>query len=260
MKKRPRVVVITGGTRGLGRALAEAFLGTGDHVWCLARGRAGRPPHGAHFIPTDILKASAVTDVTRREKRAAKPTPAFPVDLATAAAEVRVRAGKIDIWINNAGGGSPVPFADPDDAAWRAVFDLNFHGVVNGCRAAVPMLRGRGSVVINLASLAGLMAPAGHSAYTSAKAAVIALTRSLAVEYAAAGIRFNAVAPGPLDTPGFRAAGGNPAARARSIPTRRLVRPAEVVSACRWLCEPNASVTGEVIVLDGAAAAAGCYA
>ncbi len=182
--RRPRVVVVTGGTRGLGRALARAFGATGDTVWSVARSSPPRPLAGCRFVRADVTRAA---------------------ELAAAAAQIRAQAGRIDVWINNAGGGAPVPFIGGDPAAWQAVFDLNFSGTVNGCRAALGVLRAPRGCIINVASLAGLMAPAGHSAYTAAKAAVIALTQSLAVEYAAAGIRLNAVAPGPLDSPGFRA-------------------------------------------------------
>jgi len=114
--------------------------------------------------------------------------------------------------------------------------------------------------VINIASVAGLMAPRGHSAYATTKAAVIALTRANAVEFAAAGIRFNAIAPGPLDTEGFRAAGGDPEKRAQTIPTKKMIAPAEIAAACVFLAEPIGSLTGHTLVVDGGSAAVGCYA
>jgi NAD(P)-dependent dehydrogenase (short-subunit alcohol dehydrogenase family) len=234
----PRVVVITGGTRGLGRVLATSFVTAGDSVWCLSRGRSGGPPEGAHWLRADVRNAAV---------------------LHAAAARIRERAGPIDVWINNAGGGVPVPFDHRHRRSWQAVFDLNFHGTVNGCRAALRHVRQNRAALINIASLAGLMAPAGHSAYTSAKAAVIALTKSLAVEFAESGVRCNAIVSGPIDTPGFRSTGASPARRARAIPTRTLVHPEEVASACHWLCEPNASVTGHILTIDGGASAAGCY-
>jgi len=152
-----------------------------------------------------------------------------------------------------------VPFLADDNAAWEAVFSTNFWGTVHGCRAALSALRRPGGAIINVASLAGVMAPRGYSAYSTAKAAIIALTRSLAVEYASAGVRVNAIAPGPIDTPGFRAQGGDPAARARTIPTGQLIPLAEATAAALFLAEPLSALTGQTLMLDGGSHAAGCY-
>jgi NAD(P)-dependent dehydrogenase (short-subunit alcohol dehydrogenase family) len=177
-----------------------------------------------------------------------------------AVAAICTGAPHIDVWINNAGFGKPVPFHDGDNALWDEIFAVNFWGTVHGTRAALAALRRPGGSIINIASLAGLMAPRGHSAYATAKAAVIALTRANAVEFAAAGIRVNAIAPGPLDTEGFRAAGGDPEKRAQSIPTRKMIAPAEVAATCVFLAEPISSLTGQTLVVDGGSHAVGCYA
>ena len=136
---------------------------------------------------------------------------------------------------------------------------MNFWGTVHGTRAALGALRRPGGVVINVASIAGLMAPRGHSAYATAKAAVIALTRANAVEFAAVGIRINAIAPGPLDTEGFRAGGGDPEQRALTIPTKKMIAPTEVAAACVFLAEPLSSLTGQTLIVDGGSHAGGCY-
>lgn len=232
--KRPRVVVITGGSRGLGEALAKACALKGDFVWCISRG--GSAPKRCRGLRADVRDQSQLDGAT---------------------AEISATAGAVDLWINNAGGGSPMPFETPQFDRWRATFTLNFDGVVHGCRAAVRVLRRPGGSVINVASLAGLMAPSGHSSYATAKAAVIALTRSLAVEYAVTGLRFNAIAPGPIQFLGIGTR--QMRLRAQSIPTGRLISPAEIVSACLWLSGPFASITGHTVVIDGGAQAAGCY-
>lgn len=236
-----RVIVITGGTKGLGRAAVEAFLAKGDIVWSLSR----NPPAAAADSPR--LRQLGVDVRDRSQLDAAVDT-------------IKKESGSIDVWINNAGFGKPVPFHDGDNALWDDMFAVNFWGTVHGTRAALAALKRPGGSVINIASVAGLMAPRGHSGYATAKAAVIALTRANAVEFAQAGIRFNAIAPGPLDTEGFRAAGGDPAKRAQTIPTKHMVRPEEIAAACVFLAEPIASLTGQTLVVDGGSAAVGCYA
>lgn len=241
MKAEPRHVVITGGTKGLGQAAVAAFLARGDIVWSLSR----TVPRGAAAEPRLRHLAADVRDRAQ---------------LDAAVATIRREAGAIGVWINNAGFGKPVPFHDGDNALWDDMFAVNFWGTVHGTRAALGALARPGGVIINIASVAGFMAPRGHSAYATAKAAVIALTRANAVEFAADGIRVNAIAPGPLDTEGFRAAGGDPEKRAKTIPTRAMVKPEEVAAACVFLAEPNASLTGHTLVIDGGSLAVGCYA
>lgn len=236
----PRTIVITGGTKGLGRAAADAFLAKGDRVWSLAR----TVPADGHGHPRLRHLAADVRDRAQ---------------LDAAVVTIKREAGEIHVWINNAGYGKPVPFHDTDNALWEDMFAVNFWGTVHGTRAALSALARPGGAIINIASVAGLMAPNGHSAYATAKAAVIALTRANAVEFAQAGIRVNAIAPGPLDTEGFRAAGGDPEKRARTIPTRRMVRPDEIAAACIFLADPLSSLTGQTLVIDGGSSAAGCY-
>jgi len=236
----PRTIVVTGGTRGLGAAITQAFRQRGDTLWVLAR---HHPSVDAMSPQTHYLAA----DVRDREQ------------LNSAVARIRDSSGEIDVWINNAGFGKPVAFHDADNALWDEQFTVNFWGVVHGSRAALGGLRRPGGSIINIASVAGLMAPRGHSAYATSKAAVIALTRALAVEYAEVGIRVNAIAPGPLDTEGFRASGGNPEKRAQTIPSKRMIDPEEVAAACLFLADPVASLTGQTLVVDGGSQAAGCY-
>lgn len=235
-----RTVVITGGTRGLGAVIATEFLAQGDRVAILARKSPTALPDNedAAFFQADVTNPSA---------------------LQTARDQVLARWGRLDLWINNAGYGRLVPFLDGDAGQWERMIDVNFWGVVHGCRAALEAMRQQGGAIINIASLAGLMAPRQHSAYAVSKAAVIALTRSLAVEFAEQRVRVNAIAPGPLETEGFRAAGGDPQQRTATIPTRQMVQPLEVARACLFLAEPLNSLTGVTLLLDGGSAAAGCY-
>lgn len=235
-----RTIVITGGTRGTGAVIAQEFLAAGDRVAVLARHAPTEPiNHDSYaFLQADVTNAA---------------------ELKAARDAVIARWGKLDVWTNNAGYGRVVPFVDGDVEEWARMIDVNFWGVVHGSRVAIEAMRQTGGALINIASLAGLMSPRQHSAYAVSKAAVIALTRSLAVEFAAERIRVNAIAPGPLDTEGFRAAGGDPQKRAQTIPTRQMVQPVEVARACLFLSEPLNSLTGTTLLLDGGSAAAGCY-
>lgn len=237
-----KVVVITGGTRGIGQVIAEVFRRAGWRVALLARTRPAN-----HLDSHEVLFQAA--DVTN------------PDSLEDAAQRVLWDWRRLDVWINNAGAGKLIPFEQSNGLDWKEIFDVNFWGAVHGCRVAIKAFGGmEGGSIINVASLTGFQACPGHSAYSTAKAAVIALTRSLAVEYAHQKIRVNAVAPGPVDTEGFRASGGNPASRARLIPTRSMVTPLEVAETCLFLASPLYSLTGQTILLDGGSAAAGCYA
>ena len=233
-----RVVVVTGGTRGIGRAIADSFLAEGDHVLVTARENPS-DLFGMEFLKADILS---------------------PEDTLRAAHRARELWGRVDVWVNNAGRGAPVAFGTENAGEWDAIFDINFRGTVHGCRAALEVLSRPGGSIINVASIAGLMSPPRHGAYSCSKAAVIALTRSLAVEFAREGVRVNAVAPGPVNTEGFVAAGGNPTERARNIPAQIMVSPHEVARACLFLAEPLASMTGHTLTIDGGCTAVGCYA
>ena len=180
-----RVAVVTGASRGLGRAVAIALAAAGAAV-CLA---ARSEPHleesaqavvdaggRALVVPTDVRRWEDVEGLMRRT-----------------VAEL----GRLDIVVNNSGIAKVVPLAEMSPEQWREVLDVNLTGVFHGCRAAAPYLVAqRSGKVINLASVLGAVGLPGYTAYGASKGGVAALTRALGVEWARHNIQVNAIAPG----------------------------------------------------------------
>jgi 3-oxoacyl-[acyl-carrier protein] reductase len=238
-----RVVLVTGGSRGIGRAIVEAFAAEGAEV--------------TFFFRDNRTAADAVVGGAReRGERVA----AEPVDVrdrgAVAAAVERLaeRAGRIDVLVNNSGIVRDDLLAALGEADVRDVLDTNLVGAFNVTHAVTPhMITRRSGVIVNVSSVAGEKGGRGQTNYAASKGALNALTRALAVELAPRGIRVNAVAPGVIDTEMSRAlcerAGGEVAAR---ILLRRIGTPAEVAAAVVFLASRHAGyVTGAVLAVDG---------
>ena len=240
-----RVAVVTGASRGIGRAIALGLARAGAHVALAAR----RAP--------DL---EAVADEVVTLGRRALPVPAHagrPEDLARLFDAVRTEFGRLDILVNNAAT-NPVfgPLVEIDEAAWDKVMALNVKGYLLATQRAVAIMRagGRGAIV-NVSSTGGLRASPGLGAYSVSKAAVLMLTRVLARELAPLGIRVNAVAPAIVETRFSEALWRNPEILERYVratPMGRTAQPEEVAGAVVYLCSDAASyVTGHTIVLDG---------
>ena len=178
----------------------------------------------------------------------------------------RARAfGPVDILVNNAGEAPSAPFVKTDLATWNKVLAVNLTGTYLVTKEIVPdMIDKRAGRVINIASTAGLVGYAYVSAYVAAKHGVIGLTRSLALEFARAGITVNAVCPGYTETPMFEQAVANIVAKtkrsaeearatlASSNPQGRVITPQEVAETVLWLASPAAqSITGQAIAIAG---------
>jgi NAD(P)-dependent dehydrogenase (short-subunit alcohol dehydrogenase family) len=252
-----KIALVTGAANGIGRATALAFSGAGAKLVLVDRdAAAGEATAGAirqqggdcRFVAADVTRSA---DVQAYVKAALD---AF---------------GRIDCFYNNAGiEGAVAHTAEYDEAVFDAVIGVNVKGVFLGLRHVLPvMLRQKSGAVVNTASVAGLVATPGMPAYVASKHAVIGLTKTAAGEVARAGVRVNAVCPGPVDTRMIHALESqlnpaNPQAvgeRYRNaIPSGRYTAPEEIANVVLFLCSDlAANVTGAQWVVDGGRTAVG---
>jgi 3-oxoacyl-[acyl-carrier protein] reductase len=238
-----RTALVTGGSRGIGRAVAVMLARAGADVAIGYRSRAA--------------EAGAVEEAVRALGRRAIAIGGDLADPAVAdrmAAEVTKAFGRLDIFVANAAVWPPaeVPLGSLSPERWRATMAANLDAVFFSTRAALGLM-GSGGRVVLVSSTAGQRGEAGHADYAATKGALIALTKSLAVEYAPE-ILVNCVAPGWVDT-GMSApayGGGEKARIARTIPLRRIPTAEEIAGPIVFLCSDLAShVTGEVLNVNG---------
>jgi 3-hydroxybutyrate dehydrogenase len=240
--------LVTGGGRGIGRAIAAALSASGATVTVLGRNRAALGEvidagEAHHALTADVSDQAAVS----------------------AAIAEAVQRQPIDILVANAGAAESAPFGRSDAALFRRMMDVNFMGVVHTTQAVLPgmIARKRGRIVA-VASTAGLKGYAYVSAYVAAKHAVIGLVRSLALETAKSGVTVNAVCPGFTETDLLEGSIDNIMSKtgrtreqavaelAKHNPQGRLVTPQEVADAVQWLCSDGASaITGQSIAVAG---------
>lgn len=237
-----RVIFITGGNGGLGRAIARGFLAESpaNHVWLAVHRQREHADQLVREFP-DRCDCVAL-DVTQ------------PEAWQRAVAEILSRHGRLDVLVNGAGGPEDALLATMPRAAWDRVLDANLNGVFHGCQAVLPaMISQRSGRIVNVASLSALLAPAGQGNYAAAKAGVVALSQSLAKEVARIGITVNAVCPGFIATDALaRMSESERQAAQGRVPMRRFGRPEEVAAAVRFLACPEAGyITGSVLKVDG---------
>ena len=222
-----RLAVVTGGTRGIGRAVADRLTAEGWDVLALAR-HATASPH--RFVACDVADAAAVRDVFAGLDR-------------------------VDALVNCAGiaGANRL---DADDGLWHAIIGSNLHGTYHCCKAAMPLLPDRTGRIVNMASILGLRGVPDQTAYCAAKHGVVGLTRALALAVAPRGITVNALCPGWVDTgmaaQRYAELGITAEQAASGVPSGRIASPHEVADAVLWLLRPEAcGITGHALPIDG---------
>ncbi|BBA42518.1 MULTISPECIES: SDR family NAD(P)-dependent oxidoreductase [Burkholderia] len=239
------VILVTGALTGIGRATALAFAGSGARLVISGR----RPAEGkaleselrqlgteAHFIQADVRHDQEVQDL---------------VDQTVA------HFGRLDVAVNNAGTeGQPGLIVNQTADSYAATFDTNVLGTLLSMKHELRVMTAQGSgSIINISSTYGHEGAAYASVYAGSKHAVEGMTKSAALEVAAAGVRVNAVAPGPTDTgmlDRFTGTPENKAALASGVPLGRVGKPAEIAAAVRFLASDAAAfVTGQIVTVDG---------
>jgi NAD(P)-dependent dehydrogenase (short-subunit alcohol dehydrogenase family) len=237
--KQVRVVLVTGGGKGVGRGITERFLASGSTVVICGRDEPAKLPtvsgRKAHFIATDVRDRAAVDDLF---------------------AEIERKYGQLDVLVNNAGGS---PFLMANKASPRfheAILHLNLIAPLHLAQKANALMQSQkgGGVIIFIASVSALRPSPGTAAYGAAKAGILNLTQSLAVEWAPK-VRVAAISPGLVRTEQSELHYGDEesiAAVAATVPLQRLAEPGEIGDACVWLSSKEAAyATGTNLLLHG---------
>lgn len=240
-----KIVIVTGGGRGLGRAIAEGFAAAGAHTVLTGRTAATVEDAAAAMRAAGGSAEGVVADVAQE------------ADVEALCTGTLQRHGRIDVLVNNAGINPWYKRAEDTSLdEWRAVIDTNLTGVFLASRAAgrIMLAQGEGAIV-NITSVAGRVGLARSTAYCAAKGGVELMTRELALEWAKKGVRVNAVGPGYFATDLTDGLRQNPrladSVTART-PMGRFGAPEELVGACLFLASPAASyITGASLAVDG---------
>ncbi len=232
-----KIAVITGATTGIGQATARRFLEEGATVITADRSPQRNPLIAeAHENVTGIA-----CDVTR------------PEDIENLAHEVRERFGRVDILVNNAGvTGMAAPTHEYPLDEYERVMNTNVRGPWLMMRALIPLMLGGGGSIVNVSSIGAVTYAPGSSPYPPSKAAVVMMTKEIAIEYVSQGIRANAVLPGLIDTPILGDATDTRDFLATTVPLGRLGTPEEVAALIAYLASDEAAfTTGSAYLIDG---------
>jgi NAD(P)-dependent dehydrogenase (short-subunit alcohol dehydrogenase family) len=241
--------VVTGASRGLGRAIALALADAGADVALAGRSKddleetarlATRGGRRVLVVPTDVAHYAEVEALIQRTVQ---------------------ELGRLDVVVNNAGVAKVAPLVEMTSDDWRRMLDVNLTGVFNGCRAAAPhLIAQKSGKVINVASVLGQVGLPGYTIYGATKGGVIALTRALGVEWARHNVQVNAIAPGWFATDMTHEAFADPKINerlTRDIPARRIGRSDEIGPLAVYLASASSDfMTGQTLFLDGGHSAA----
>ncbi|MFM7736428.1 MAG: 7-alpha-hydroxysteroid dehydrogenase [Alphaproteobacteria bacterium] len=237
-----KVTIVTGAAAGIGRAIAETFAAAGSAVVV-----SDLDPDRAEVVARAIEAAGgraigAGCDVTSEEARAAL--------VATA----RDRLGRVDVLVNNAGGGGPKPF-DMPLAEFRRAYEMNVFSTFHLCQLCAPeVAKAGGGAILNVSSMAAENRNERMASYASSKAAVSHLTRNVAFDLGPKGIRVNAIAPGAIRTAALASVLTPEIEKSmlRNTPLGRLGEPSDIALAALYLCSPAAAwVSGQVLTVSG---------
>ena len=245
MRLANKVCIVTGGGSGIGRAVCLLFTREGakvviaDKAIKAAQEVAAQAGNGAVAIAVDVANRDSVRAMVQK-----------------AVAEF----GRLDILVNNAGYSIKGNVVDTDEDEWNKLMAVNLNGVFYGCKYAIPIMRAQGAgVIVNTASVLATIGLRDLAAYGASKGAIVALTKSMALDHAAENIRVNCIAPGNTDTPILNtmfAKSPNPAELRRQMeqrhPMNRMARPEEIAYGILYLaCDESSFVTGSTLTVDG---------
>lgn len=240
-----QVVLITGAGRGIGAATADRCGAEGAIVYVSDVNRENAEKKAAEIQEAGGVARQLQIDVTDYQA------------VTSAIAQIGDEEGRLDVLINVAGWDRVEPFLDSQPDTWDKVIAINLYGVIHTCHAALPLMVEAGAGrIVNVASDAGRVGSKGEAVYSAAKGGVIALSKTLAREFARSGITVNAVCPGPTETPlVVEALEGNPRlleALKKSIPMGRMGQPQDLANAIAFMASNEAAfITGQTLSVSG---------
>ena len=243
-----KTVIVTGGARGIGRAVVQAFAQAGANVVIADLRLADAEQTAKEIVKCDCRRVVAVqTDVTKRE------------DIDRLREETLRMFTRIDVLVNCAGWDRLLPFLKTTPELWQKVLNINFLGIVNMCHAILPhMVERKQGTIVNISSDTGRVGSFGEAIYASSKAAIMAFSKTLAREHARDNIRVNVVSPGLCETPLIEEMREDPLTAkilgsiVNFIPLKRLGQPEEIAPLVVFLASDAASyITGQVYSVNG---------
>jgi len=243
MKLKDQVAVVTGGSRGIGRAIVKAFAAEGAKVAFVYRGNQA----AADALVQEVAQGGG-------SARAVQADVCNPEAAQVCVDQVQKEWGRLDILVNNAGIIRDDLFVRMEPEAWQGVLQTNLGGTYNFCRAvAYTLMKQRRGRIINISSVAAEHVNQGQTNYAASKGAINALTRALAVELASRNVTVNAIAPGFIETDMSEAVRNKAGELIKKfIPMRRIGQPEDIARVAVFLAGPDSAyITGQVLTVDG---------